>query len=89
MCYKSTTFDECRCGKKWNQKITYDPCEDVDMDRYGLCEMGVEDRDVSQASECGVCRKEREEKEREEHEDKGKHVHFDHWVSVIPRDDDE
>lgn len=50
--------------------------------------MGVKDRDVSQASECGVCRKEREEKERKESEDKGKQVRFNNWISVIPRDGD-
>lgn len=59
------------------------------MDRYGRCKMGVKDRDMSHASECGVCRKEREEKERKESEAKGKHVHFNNCISVIPRNDDE
>lgn len=81
-------FDECRCGEKWNQGVTSYSCEEVDMDRYGLCKMGVEDRDMSQASECEVCRKEREEKERKEREDEGKHVHFNSCISVIPRDDE-
>lgn len=89
MCLKRTKFNECSCGSKWDEVISYVVCDEVDTDRLGQCGIGLQPIETRTPTECNVCREERERKEREERENvkgiRGRHVCFDDDIVEIPQ----